>query len=56
MDLGGTLPPFVSFEEHLDAFEELVTRHSRGVHWTLIVGNVQRLRVNAFQGRIQVKV
>jgi len=56
VDLGGTFPPFVSFEEHLDAFEELVTRHSRGVHWTLIVGNVQRLRVNAFQGRIQVKV
>ena len=49
--------PIVSFEEHLDAFEELVTRHSRGVHRTLvdIVGNVQEVQ-DAFQGRIQAKV
>ena len=32
VDLRGTFPPFVSCEKHLDAFEELVTRHSRGVH------------------------
>ena len=57
MDLGGTFPPFVSFEERLDAFEELVTRRSRGVHRTLvdIVGNVQEVQ-DAFQGRIQAKV
>ena len=57
VDLGGMFPPFVSFEEHLDAFEELVTRHSRGVHRTLvdIVGNVQEAQ-DAFQGRIQAKV
>jgi hypothetical protein len=54
--LGGTFPPFVSFEEHF-AFEEPVTRHSRGVHRTLVhvVGNVQEAQ-DAFQGRIQAKV
>ena len=56
VDLGGTFPPFVSFEEHLDAFEELVTRHSRGVHRTLVdVGNVQEAQ-DTFRGRIQAKV
>ena len=57
VDLGGTFPPFVSFEEHFDAFEELVTRHSRGVHRTLvdIVGNVHDAQ-DAFQDRIQAKV
>jgi hypothetical protein len=57
VDLRGTFPPFVSREKHLDAFEELVTRHSRGVHRTLvdIVRNVQEVQ-DAFQGRIQAKV
>jgi hypothetical protein len=50
VDLGGTFPLFVFLEEHLDAFEELVTRHSRGVHRALvdIVGNVHEA-LNAFQ-------
>ena len=50
-------PPFASFEEHLDAFEEPVTRRSRCVQRTLvdIVGNVQEA-LDAFQGRIQAKV
>lgn len=36
----------------LDAFEELVTRHSRGVHRTLVdvVGNVQELRMRSRAG------
>ena len=57
VDLGGMFPPFVSFEEHLDAFEELVTRRSRCVHRTLadIVGNVQEA-LDAFQGGIQARV
>ena len=57
VDLGGTFPPFVYFEEHLDAFEELDTRHSRGVHRTLvdIVGNIQEAQ-DAFQDGIQAKV
>jgi len=41
LDLGGTFPPFISFEEHRTLVD--------------LVGNVQEAQ-DAFQGRIQAKV
>ena len=57
VDLGGTFPPVVSFEEHLDALQNWSPVTAAVYTGTLvdIVGNVQEVQ-DAFQGRIQAKV